>query len=123
MINVVVLPGDGIGPQVISEAVKCLDVLSDHRDLGLRASPRMRLRRLLIALPRFKVESSRYWTITRKIRTDKISPPFDDNDNGCPFEKSLRNTSRSLGNVSAWRSGCSAQGTHGSTGPLAPASA
>jgi 3-isopropylmalate dehydrogenase len=36
MIDIVVLPGDGIGPQVISEAVQCLQVLSDHRGLGLR---------------------------------------------------------------------------------------
>lgn len=36
MINIVVLPGDGVGPQVIAEAVGCLQILSDHRDLGLR---------------------------------------------------------------------------------------
>ena len=36
MIDIVVLPGDGVGPQVIAEAVACLRILSDHRDLGLR---------------------------------------------------------------------------------------
>jgi 3-isopropylmalate dehydrogenase len=36
MINIVVLPGDGVGPEVTSQAVQCLQVLSDHRGLGLR---------------------------------------------------------------------------------------
>lgn len=36
MIDIVVLPGDGVGPEVTAEAVKCLRVLSDHRGLGLR---------------------------------------------------------------------------------------
>ncbi len=36
MPNIVLLPGDGIGPEVTAEAVKCLKLLSDHRDLGLR---------------------------------------------------------------------------------------
>jgi len=36
MINIVVLPGDGVGPEVTAEAVQCLQVLSDHRALGLR---------------------------------------------------------------------------------------
>lgn len=36
MIDIVVLPGDGVGPEVIGEAVQCLQVLSDHRGLGLR---------------------------------------------------------------------------------------
>jgi 3-isopropylmalate dehydrogenase len=34
--KIVVLPGDGIGPEVTREAVKCLEMLSDHFDLGLR---------------------------------------------------------------------------------------
>jgi 3-isopropylmalate dehydrogenase len=33
--DIVVLPGDGIGPEVIGEAVKCLAALSDHFELGL----------------------------------------------------------------------------------------
>ena len=36
MINVVVLPGDGIGPEVTAEALTCLAQLSEQRDLGLR---------------------------------------------------------------------------------------
>lgn len=35
MIKIVVLPGDGIGPEVTAEAVACLEHLSDSRDLGL----------------------------------------------------------------------------------------
>jgi 3-isopropylmalate dehydrogenase len=35
VINIVVLPGDGIGPEVTSEAVACLAQLSDQRSLGL----------------------------------------------------------------------------------------
>jgi 3-isopropylmalate dehydrogenase len=33
--NIVILPGDGIGPEVTAEAVKCLELLSDHFDLDL----------------------------------------------------------------------------------------
>lgn len=36
MTTIVVLPGDGIGPEVTSEAVRCLELLSESRDLGLR---------------------------------------------------------------------------------------
>ena len=36
MINIAVLPGDGIGPEVTVEAVRCLEQLSEKRDLGLR---------------------------------------------------------------------------------------
>ena len=35
MINIVVLPGDGIGPEVTAEAVRCLEQLSSERDLKL----------------------------------------------------------------------------------------
>lgn len=35
MINIVVLPGDGIGPEVTAEAVACLKELSGQRGLGL----------------------------------------------------------------------------------------
>jgi 3-isopropylmalate dehydrogenase len=35
-VNIVVLPGDGIGPEVAAEAVACLALLSDHCELGLR---------------------------------------------------------------------------------------
>jgi 3-isopropylmalate dehydrogenase len=35
MINIVVLPGDGIGPEVTAQAVRCLEELSSERDLGL----------------------------------------------------------------------------------------
>ena len=35
MINIVVLPGDGIGPEVTAEAVSCLEQLSSQRDFGL----------------------------------------------------------------------------------------
>jgi len=35
VINIVVLPGDGIGPEVITEAVRCLQQLSDIHDLSL----------------------------------------------------------------------------------------
>jgi 3-isopropylmalate dehydrogenase len=34
--NIVLLPGDGIGPEVTAEAVACLALLSDACDLGLR---------------------------------------------------------------------------------------
>jgi 3-isopropylmalate dehydrogenase len=33
--NIVLLPGDGIGPEVTAEAVQCLELLSAHYDLGL----------------------------------------------------------------------------------------
>jgi 3-isopropylmalate dehydrogenase len=33
--RIVVLPGDGIGPEVTREAIACLDMLSDHFGLGL----------------------------------------------------------------------------------------
>ena len=36
MSKIVLLPGDGIGPEVTAEAVKCLELLSDQFDLGLR---------------------------------------------------------------------------------------
>ena len=36
MIDIVVLPGDGIGPEVISQAVECLEQISLERDLELR---------------------------------------------------------------------------------------
>lgn len=36
MIDIVVLPGDGIGPEVIAQAVACLEQLSGEKDLGLR---------------------------------------------------------------------------------------
>ena len=35
MIKIVVLPGDGIGPEVTAEAVHCLEQLSSERDLSL----------------------------------------------------------------------------------------
>ncbi len=35
MTHIVVLPGDGIGPEVTAEAVRCLEQLSAERDLGL----------------------------------------------------------------------------------------
>ena len=35
MINIVVMPGDGIGPEVTAEAVACLEQLSGERELGL----------------------------------------------------------------------------------------
>lgn len=38
MISIVVLPGDGIGPEVIGEAVRCLEQLSEQRGLGLSFS-------------------------------------------------------------------------------------
>jgi 3-isopropylmalate dehydrogenase len=38
VINIVVLPGDGIGPEVTAEAVRCLEQLSAERDLGLTFS-------------------------------------------------------------------------------------
>ena len=36
MTRIIVLPGDGIGPEVTREAVACLALLSEHFDLGLR---------------------------------------------------------------------------------------
>jgi 3-isopropylmalate dehydrogenase len=33
--RIVLLPGDGIGPEVTAEAVQCLALVSDHFDLGL----------------------------------------------------------------------------------------
>jgi 3-isopropylmalate dehydrogenase len=38
MIDIAVLPGDGIGPEVTREAVQCLEILSQERDLELRFS-------------------------------------------------------------------------------------
>lgn len=35
MTNIVVLPGDGVGPEVTAEAIRCLEVLSQGCDLGL----------------------------------------------------------------------------------------
>jgi 3-isopropylmalate dehydrogenase len=35
VISIVVLPGDGIGPEVTAEAVACLELLSQERSLGL----------------------------------------------------------------------------------------
>ena len=35
MISIVVLPGDGIGPEVTGEAISCLELLSKERGLGL----------------------------------------------------------------------------------------
>lgn len=35
MIRIIVLPGDGAGPEVTREAVACLALLSEHRGLGL----------------------------------------------------------------------------------------
>ncbi len=35
MIRIVTLPGDGVGPEVTAEAVQCLELLSQHRGLGL----------------------------------------------------------------------------------------
>lgn len=35
MISIVVLPGDGIGPEVTAEAIRCLQQLSAERELGL----------------------------------------------------------------------------------------
>lgn len=35
MIHIAVLPGDGIGPEVTREAIQCLAILSNERDLGL----------------------------------------------------------------------------------------
>ena len=32
-LNLAVIPGDGIGPEVIAEAIKVLDVVSAHADL------------------------------------------------------------------------------------------
>jgi len=34
MTNIVILPGDGIGPEVAQEARQCLDLISDRCDLG-----------------------------------------------------------------------------------------
>jgi 3-isopropylmalate dehydrogenase len=35
MTRIVVLPGDGIGPEIVAEARECLELLSSHFDLGL----------------------------------------------------------------------------------------
>jgi len=40
MIEVIVLPGDGNGPEVTAEAVKCLELMSDDRGLGLKFAER-----------------------------------------------------------------------------------
>lgn len=40
MINITLLPGDGIGPEVTAEAVKCLELLSSERGLGMRFTER-----------------------------------------------------------------------------------
>jgi len=36
MIRIVLLPGDGVGPEVTREAVRALEILSGHQGLGLR---------------------------------------------------------------------------------------
>ncbi|QAY76835.1 3-isopropylmalate dehydrogenase [Sphingosinicella sp. BN140058] len=36
MTRIVILPGDGIGPEVTREAIHCLTMLSDHFELGFR---------------------------------------------------------------------------------------
>ena len=36
MTKIVVLPGDGIGPEVTAEAIACLEILCLEHDLGLR---------------------------------------------------------------------------------------
>jgi 3-isopropylmalate dehydrogenase len=36
VINIVTLPGDGIGPEVTAEAVRCLELISEQRGLGLK---------------------------------------------------------------------------------------
>jgi 3-isopropylmalate dehydrogenase len=36
VIDIVTLPGDGIGPEVTAEAVRCLELISQERGLGLR---------------------------------------------------------------------------------------
>ena len=36
MIDIIVLPGDGIGPEITAEAVRCLELLSAERGLGLK---------------------------------------------------------------------------------------
>jgi 3-isopropylmalate dehydrogenase len=36
MTRIIILPGDGIGPEVTREAIACLEMLSDHFDLGFR---------------------------------------------------------------------------------------
>jgi len=36
MTDIIVLPGDGIGPEITAEAIQCLEILSDQRDLGLK---------------------------------------------------------------------------------------
>jgi 3-isopropylmalate dehydrogenase len=40
VINVIVLPGDGIGPEVTAEAVRCLELISEQRGLDLRFAER-----------------------------------------------------------------------------------
>ena len=40
MIEIIVLPGDGIGPEVTAEAVKCLELMSADRGLGLKFAER-----------------------------------------------------------------------------------
>jgi 3-isopropylmalate dehydrogenase len=36
MTNIVVLPGDGVGPEVTAQAVACLQLVSEHRGLGFQ---------------------------------------------------------------------------------------
>lgn len=31
--NILVLPGDGVGPEIIPEAIKALDIISSHTDV------------------------------------------------------------------------------------------
>lgn len=39
--NVLVLPGDGVGPEIIAEAVKLLEVISTHTDAKLNITQGM----------------------------------------------------------------------------------
>lgn len=39
--NILVLPGDGVGPEIIAEAVKLLEVISSHTDAKLNITQEM----------------------------------------------------------------------------------
>ncbi len=38
--QILILPGDGIGPEIMTEAVKVLELANDKYSPGLRAEPR-----------------------------------------------------------------------------------
>ena len=41
MLNIAVLPGDGIGPEIISEAIKVLKAISEKRNIDFNSGEKV----------------------------------------------------------------------------------